>query len=161
MYDDVLLPTDGSPGVERAIEEAVGIASATGARLHVLYVVEPLYWSEVNAERLLEALAEEGERATAAVAERAEAADVEVVAEIRQGYPSEAILEYADEAGVDAIVMGTHGRRGLSRMLLGSTTERVVRAADVPVVTVRMAEAEREAEEGGEVEGDESDASGE
>ena len=138
MYDEVLLPTDGSPGVERAIEEAVGIASATGARLHAIYVVEPLYWSEVNAERLLEALEEEGERATAAVAERAEAAGVEVVTAVRRGYPAEQVGEYADEEGIDLIVMGTHGRRGLSRMLLGSTTERVVRAADVPVLTVRM-----------------------
>lgn len=138
MYDEILLPTDGSAGVERAIEEAVGIAAATGARLHVLYVIEPLYWSEVNAERLLDALEEEGERAAEAVAERAEAAGVAVATGIRRGYPSEAILEYADEEGIDLIVMGTHGRRGLSRMLLGSTTERVVRAAEVPVLTVRM-----------------------
>ena len=142
MYENVLLPTDGSTGVERAIEEAVGLASASGARLHALYVVEPLYWADVNAERLVEALEEEGEAATGAVAERAAAAGVDCTTAIERGYPSEAILDYADEHGVDLIVMGTHGRRGLSRMLLGSTAERVVRLADVPVLTVRMTETE-------------------
>ena len=59
---------------------------------------------------------------------------------MREGAPHTAILEYAGEAGVDAIVMGTHGRSGLDCYLLGSVTERVVRTADAPVLTVRMEE---------------------
>jgi nucleotide-binding universal stress UspA family protein len=62
--------------------------------------------------------------------------DIETV--LRQGAPHTTILEYADEADVDLIVMGTHGRSGIHRYLLGSVTERVVRTADAPVLTVRM-----------------------
>jgi len=54
-----------------------------------------------------------------------------------QGGVYETLLQYADEQAIDVIVMGTHGRRGLGRALLGSVTERVVRTADVPVMTVR------------------------
>ena len=63
-----------------------------------------------------------------------------VVTETREGVPHDTILEYAEEADVDVVVMGTHGRSGLDRYLLGSVTERVVRSAEVPVLTVRMEE---------------------
>jgi len=65
-----------------------------------------------------------------------------VTTETRRGEPYRTILDYADEAVVDVIVMGTHGRRGLDRYLLGSVTEKVVRAATVPVLTIRADEAD-------------------
>jgi nucleotide-binding universal stress UspA family protein len=61
-----------------------------------------------------------------------------VTTEVLQGDPVETIADYAGEYGVDLVVMGTHGRGGVSRMLLGSVTERVVRTAPVPVLTVRV-----------------------
>lgn len=63
-------------------------------------------------------------------------AEVETV--LRTGTPAKAILDFVDEAKIDLIVMGTHGRRGLDRVLLGSVTEEAVRLSKVPVMTVRM-----------------------
>ncbi|PSP41003.1 universal stress protein [Halobacteriales archaeon QH_10_70_21] len=142
MYDRILLPTDGSDASDRAVEQAVGLARETGAELHVLFVVEDIpYAPEMMDDTVEEELQGIGEEAIAAIEARADEAGVDVVSAIRKGAPHSAILEYADGEGVDAIVMGTHGRSGLDRYLLGSVTERVVRTADVPVLTVRMTEA--------------------
>ena len=139
MYDRILLPTDGSDASDRAVEQAVGLARETGAELHVLFVVEDIpYAPEMMDDTVEEELQGIGEEAIAAIEARADGAGVDVVSAIRKGAPHSAILEYADGEGVDAIVMGTHGRSGLDRYLLGSVTERVVRTADVPVLTVRM-----------------------
>ena len=139
MYDRVLLPTDGSDANDRAIGQAVGLAQETSADLYVLFVLEDIpYAPEMTDKPIAEQLREVGEAALEDIESRAEAVGVDVTAEIREGAPHTAILEYAEEAGVDAVVMGTHGRSGLDRYLLGSVTERVVRTADVPVLTVRM-----------------------
>lgn len=143
MYDRILLPTDGSEASDRAVEQAVGLARETGAELHVLYVVEDIPQAPELMDDEVEAqLREIGEEAIDAIRASADAAGVEVVAALREGVPHETILEYADDADVDVVVMGTHGRSGLDRYLLGSVTERIVRTAEVPVLTVRMAEAE-------------------
>lgn len=85
-----------------------------------------------------ETLEEDGHTATKAVAKRAFDAGVDVVREIRWGDPSAAILAYAVENDVDLIVMGTHGRTGYERYLLGSVAEKVVRIAPIPVLTVAI-----------------------
>ena len=141
MYGRILLPTDGSDANNRAVEQAVGLARETGADLHVLFVLEDIpYAPEMMDDAVEGQLREIGEAAIEEIEERAEAAGVDLVTEMREGIPHETILEYAEEADVDAVVMGTHGRSGLDRYLLGSVTERVVRAAEVPVLTVRMEE---------------------
>ena len=141
MYGRILLPTDGSDANSRAVEQAVGLARETGAGLHVLFVLEDIpYAPEMMDDAVEGQLREIGEAAIEEIEERAEAAGVDLVTEMRKGVPHETILEYAEEAGVDAVVMGTHGRSGLDRYLLGSVTERVVRSAEVPVLTVRMEE---------------------
>jgi nucleotide-binding universal stress UspA family protein len=139
MYDRILLPTDGSDANGRAVEQGVGLARETGAGLHVLFVLEDVPYAPETMDDAIEGrLREIGEAAIEGIEERAEAAGVDLVTEMREGVPHETILEYAEEADVDAVVMGTHGRSGLDRYLLGSVTERVVRAAEVPVLTVRM-----------------------
>ena len=139
MYDRILLPTDGSDANSRAVEQAVGLARETGAGLHVLFVLEDVPYAPETMDDAVEGqLREIGEAAIEEIEKRAEAAGVDLVTEMREGVPHETILEYAEEADVDAVVMGTHGRSGLDRYLLGSVTERVVRAAEVPVLTVRM-----------------------
>jgi nucleotide-binding universal stress UspA family protein len=139
MYDRILLPTDGSDANGRAVEQGVGLARETGAGLHVLFVLEDVPYAPETMDDAVEGqLREIGEAAIEEIEERAEAAGVDLVTEMREGVPHETILEYAEEADVDAVVMGTHGRSGLDRYLLGSVTERVVRAAEVPVLTVRM-----------------------
>ena len=139
MYDRILLPTDGSDASSRAVEQAVGLARETGAGLHVLFVLEDVPHAPETMDDAVEGqLREIGEAAIEEIEKRAEAAGVDLVTEMREGVPHETILEYAEEADVDAIAMGTHGRSGLDRYLLGSVAERVVRSAEVPVLTVRM-----------------------
>jgi len=139
MYDRILLPTDGSRGNSRAVEQAIGLAAQSDARLHVLFVVEDLPYAPEMMDGQVEArLREIGEEAISDIRQRAADAGVSVETALEDGTPHQSILEYADEEGMDLIVMGTHGRSGLDRYLLGSVTERVVRGADTPVLTVRV-----------------------
>ncbi len=142
MYDDILIPTDGSDGALKAFEHALELAEMYDSTVHLLYVVEPIHTADVGTEQVLDAMRAEGERSLKELADRAEPNGVEAVTEVRIGSPHREILEYADEEGMDLIVMGTHGRTGLSRHLLGSVTEKVVRISETPVLTVRRDEAE-------------------
>jgi nucleotide-binding universal stress UspA family protein len=139
MYHDVLVPTDGSEGTSAAVDHAVDIATTYGATLHTLYVVSPTVGPDAGVTGILDALQEVGERAIDEVVERADAAGVGTVeGSVARGTPHRAILDYVDENDVDLVVMGTHGRTGIDRYLIGSVTEKVVRLSDVPVMTVRM-----------------------
>ena len=144
MYDTILFPTDGSDASLRALDHALELAGTYDAALHVLYVVDTSYpygdmdGAAVDLTPVFEALREEGERTIGTVEERAGDAGVDVVGATREdGVVHRAILGYAEEVDADLIVMGTHGRRGLNRWLLGSVTERIVRGAEAPVLTVR------------------------
>ncbi len=140
MYSEILFPTDGGPASQAALDHALDHAERYDARLHTLYVVDTTAYASLDAgaETVISALRQEGETALQAVAERADDAEVSVVSEIISGSPHKQLLEYADTNNIDLIVMGTHGRTGLDRYLLGSVTERVVRSADMPVLTVRV-----------------------
>ncbi|TKX64882.1 universal stress protein [Halorubrum sp. GN12_10-3_MGM] len=140
MYSDVLVPTDGSPASDAAIEHAIDLADRYDARLHALYVVDGAAYSslEAGAEIVVEALESEGEEATGRVADAAADAGVECVTTVASGTAYQSIHDYVDGNDIDVVVMGTHGRKGLDRYLLGSVTERVVRTSDVPVLTVRQ-----------------------
>jgi nucleotide-binding universal stress UspA family protein len=139
MYSQILVPTDGSPASDAAIEHAIDLARQYDAALHALYVVDGAAYStlEAGADVVVDALESEGEEATRRVAEAAERAGVGCETTVASGTAYRAIRDYVDEHAVDMVVMGTHGRQGLDRYLLGSVTERVVRTADVPVLTVR------------------------
>jgi nucleotide-binding universal stress UspA family protein len=145
MFKDILLPTDGSKGVEEAINCAVALAKKFDAKIHVLYVVEPPRFQEYGAgialASIVKTLQEAGEQIVSDTVELIRKSGVLAIEEaIEEGHPAEEILQYTREHGIDLIVMGTHGRRGLNRVLLGSVAEEVVRSADVPVMTVRMSE---------------------
>lgn len=144
MYDDILVPTDGSEGTARAVEHAIDIAQKYDATVHALYVVNTSAYSTLpadsNWESITAALEDEGEAATTEIGERMSEAGVDSVTVVEEGIPHKTILNYADEKGIDLIVMGTHGKSGLDRLLLGSVTEKVVRASETPVLTVRMVE---------------------
>ena len=134
MYDDVLIPTDGSDGTRQSITHGVTIAKRFDATIHALSIVPEGPLGTLQNE----AAAPAAHRAVERVAVDAERADVDVETAVEQGVPHEEILGYADGHDIDMIVMGTQGRTGLDRVLVGSVTERVVRMADVPVVTVRF-----------------------
>jgi len=142
MFDRVLLPTDGSAGARRAEETAIELAEIHDATIHVLYIVDqPTSVSGTGEgvpglDNLLDALEQEGEEATDDVAARAEDRGIETTSAVRRGNPHEDILTYAEEHDIDVIVMGTHGRTGVKRALLGSVTEDVVRHSESPVLTV-------------------------
>jgi len=137
MYEHVLLPTDGSGGTDRAIEHALELASTYDASLHVLTVVDDGAIGAA-AEDTFDDIRTRQREALESIADRARSAGLAVESVVREGTPHREILEYVDAAGIDLVVMGTHGRSGVGRVLLGSVTERVVRAAPVPVVTVRV-----------------------
>lgn len=137
MYDRILHPTDGSDASNRAVDHALDLAKTYDATLHVLSVVDTDAFAALDGVDV-ETIRNERAEAAEAIADRAKAADVDVVTAVGEGAADDEILEYAEEAEIDMIVMGTHGRSGVGRVLLGSVTEAVVRRATVPVVTVRM-----------------------
>lgn len=142
MYDRILVPTDGSPEVEGAIEHAVDLAIAHDAVIETVYVVDTAAMGSLAVEGgwdgLQGVLSDEGEGAIERVREIAEARGIEVEGTILEGSPARRIVERASEVDADVIVMGTHGRGGIDRLLLGSVAERAVRASRVPVLTVRV-----------------------
>jgi nucleotide-binding universal stress UspA family protein len=140
MYSDILVPTDGSDASAAALDHALSLASQYGARVHGLYVVdwEPYGLVEEGKSILVDTLHSEGATAVASVEEAAGSAGVDARTSVVEGDVHRRIVDYVDEEGIDLIVMGTHGRRGLDRLILGSVTERVVRSSPVPVLTVRQ-----------------------
>lgn len=140
LYDRVLLPTDGSEGSRRAIDLATDIAAHHDAVLEVLYVVDThTQAAQVSPGMVRERLGTRGQKATTRAAEHAAATGVETHETVLEhASPCRAILDYADDRDCNLIVMGTHGRTGFDRVLLGSVAERVVRLAPVPVLTIGM-----------------------
>ncbi|RDZ64990.1 universal stress protein [Haloferax sp. Atlit-12N] len=138
MYDEILLPVDGSPAAEQAIPHVFDLAERYDATVHVLFVVNTTRDNAgIISGTVLETLEQEGQRVVDEVVERGESRGIETVGAVRRGAPHETILDYATEHGAEVIAMATHGRTGVERVLLGSVTERVVRTAPVPVLTVR------------------------
>jgi len=148
VYDDILIPVDSNGSdVSAVIDQALFLAEVCGATVHALHVVDERAYSTIpdDARDLVrDRLEEDGEDATRYVAERAVDAGVEVVREVRWGDPTVGILSYARENDVDLIVMGTHGRTGYERYLLGSVAEKVVRASQIPVLTIHLGNGEPE-----------------
>ena len=140
----ILAPTDFSAHSERAVRYACGLAERLGAELHLLHVlseilpagpdpllmpVMPPEYYEENEERARETLGR--------LLQPAWGSPRSVVTAVRWGSPVEAIVAYAVDLKVDLIVIATHGRTGLSHVLLGSVAERIVREAPCPVLTIR------------------------
>lgn len=146
MYDRILVPTDGSADTERAVEHAAELAVAHGAELRAVYVVNSATFAglpmETSWEGIDDVLREEGESALERVEEVVAKYGVPVETRLLEGSPSRRIVEYAESEDCDLVVMGTHGRGGIDRLLLGSVAEGVVRASSVPVLTVRVGDEE-------------------
>jgi len=147
MFETIVVATDGSGSARRAVDVALDLAERFDAATHCLYVVDD---GEVTSspERLREemrtALLERGQAAVAAV--RA-ATDREVRTAVETGRPASVIDEYARAVDADMVAMGTRGRHGENRFLLGSVAERVVRTCPVPVLTVRQLADDEDAKE--------------
>jgi len=150
QLETVLVPTDGSDGALAGAQWAVELAGRLGAALHVLSVVDTGDSAVIDSvrepTRIVDALETEAHDATAAVETLAEAsaASPPVTTAVRRGSPHETIRSYASQQAADVIVMGTTGRSGLNRLLLGSTTERVLRTTTRPLLAVPPGAGDRE-----------------
>jgi nucleotide-binding universal stress UspA family protein len=139
-YDKIMIATDGSKQVEKAVESAVELARLTGARLYAVYVIASTGYTPRNfgwEESLREVLEAEAKRAVTFVEEAGKASGIEVESVILDGHPADRIIEFAEQEGIDLIVMGTLGRTGLDRFLLGSVAEKIVRHSKTPVMVVK------------------------
>lgn len=137
MFDRILFPTDGGDGADVAFDHVLDVASAHEGTVHILNVADTARPSTTNLRgEVIDTLEHEGESVVADAADRAQARGVDVVTSVVQGDPYRTIVDYADEREMDLVAMPTQGRQGLERFLLGSTTERVVRRAETPVLTI-------------------------
>lgn len=142
MGERILVPFDGSPLSRRALERAV--TTHPGARITVLHVIDPIavvYEAESKglpeAETWHDRMSERARDLCADAESRAGEHDCDVETAIRTGSPAREILAYVDEHGIEHVVMGSHGRSGVSRLVLGSVAEQVMRQSPVPVTIVR------------------------
>ncbi len=144
MYQRILVPTDGSAITEKAVATALALAKLTGAQLQVLAVKEPFPYSAMSEtqpvvpqeffdtqERIARARVQKVADAAAAQGVPCKAYTVEAP------HPWEAIIEQAKSGECDVIVMASHGRRGISALLLGSETQKVLTHGSLPVLVVR------------------------
>lgn len=141
MYDRILIPADGSDGSIRAVNRGLGVANSFGADVHVLYVVDNRPFSGIDLadeEELERTARESGRQAITVVRERAADLGLEITQRITVSVPHADIIEYVEDKDIDLVAIGTHGRTGADLAALGSTTERVLQRADVPVLTVRL-----------------------
>ena len=144
MYQRILFPTDGSAITEKALQSALSLAKLAGAELSVLAVKEPFPYSAISEMQPVppQAYFDTQERvATArvkAVTDAAAAAGVPCKGYTVEGLNAwEAILDQAKAQACDLIVMASHGRRGMSALLLGSETQKVLTHSTLPVLVVR------------------------
>lgn len=139
MYRHILIPTDGSELAGRGVAHGLALAKSLGAKASVIFVVEP--FSEMKGP-FLEAIARYAElrkeEATSVLARTANAAKEAGVScetiQVESGQPHQAIITAAQDKGCDLIVMSSHGRSGLSMLLIGSVTNKVLANAKIPVL---------------------------
>lgn len=149
MYKHILIPTDGSDVARTGIEQGLALAAANGSKVTVVTVTEPLggqfafasdLWAPSESEVAAYDEAQRGiaERILAPVRAEAEAMGIPVeTVHVPWRLPARALVETADERGCDLIVMSSHGRTGMNRVMLGSQTAEVLANAGVPVLVAR------------------------
>jgi nucleotide-binding universal stress UspA family protein len=139
-YKRIMVATDGSKPARKAVETGIDIAKLSGAKIYAVYVVVPTTHSARDfgwEKAAMEHFRNEGKRATGFVEETAKAAGIEVESVLLEGHPADEIVKFAEQNDIEMIVMGTLGKTGLDRFLLGSVAENVVRHSKIPVLVVR------------------------
>ncbi|GAB3695786.1 universal stress protein [Halorubrum pallidum] len=141
MYDDILVPTDGSEAVDRALDHAVRLADDHDATIHALYVVDRRIVTANSGELhddIVADLESQGETAVERVAERAREAGLDVETRVVEGTPDTEIVAYAEESDIDVIVLSPEGKSPRERIQsLGSVSDRVADDATVPVFLIK------------------------
>ncbi|MCF7803417.1 MAG: universal stress protein [Candidatus Marinimicrobia bacterium] len=147
---NILYTTDFSEYSKYALPYAVEMVEKFNGTLHCMYVVEPINapvdfgWTQVNYAELEENHTEHAKKSLDSIIEEDVPAGIPTRSEVRLGRSFKEIIDYARENDIDMIVMATHGLSGLSHILFGSTTEKVVRKSPCPVLTIRHPEHEFE-----------------
>jgi len=146
-YNTILVPTDFSPCSDKALEYGKDLSKRFNAQLHILYVVEPIEtFATINGVEqsvYIDMIREVHTSATERMARLQSDLSgfgYNVICNVREGRPSETILEYSKANNMSMICLATHGRSGLNHLLLGSTTEKILRKAECPVFVVRATE---------------------
>ncbi|MGF7117822.1 universal stress protein [Methanobacterium oryzae] len=148
MYKKILLPTDGSESAERAAEHAFRFGSRVGAEIIVLNVIETPRFTGIrptDEDELRSNLEQEGQKSFDRISDKLTGfrsgekceKEVRLTFKFKEGSPADTILKTIGEEGIELVVMGTSGKRGLDRFLLGSVAENTMRSAPCPVLVVR------------------------
>jgi nucleotide-binding universal stress UspA family protein len=147
MFKRILVPVDGSPTSERGLNTAIKMAKTGGSTLLLLHVVDETvltqtadYGGGAYVDRLLESLRDGGKVILAKTEKEVQKHGVKFKSVLNENLAhrvADVIIDQARKLRADTIVMGTHGRRGITRMVMGSDAEGVVRGASVPVLLVR------------------------
>jgi nucleotide-binding universal stress UspA family protein len=151
MYQSILVPVDGSPTSIRGVDEAIRLAKLTGGRIHLVHVLDQLAFVaglEMSTIDIFGILQQEGSEILKQMKARVEASGVPATTFISEPLPGRVCDVVAAQAKVvhaDLIIVGTHGRRGVGRMFLGSDAEQILRTSSVPVLVVRGQAAEEQA----------------
>ncbi len=144
MFKHILLPVDGSPTAARAVETALAIAEAFKSAVTLIYVIDPYAFTGIGTDlsygqaEYLSAATAEGNESLKQARQVFEARGIEASSAVVEGHAVyRAILDAAVAANADLVVMGSHGRHGLEKLILGSVTAQVLAHAHLPVLVVR------------------------
>jgi nucleotide-binding universal stress UspA family protein len=149
MYQRILVPVDGSPTSKRGLDEAISLAKLTGARMRVMHVIDEPFMAIGVVDfvgavgDVMQAMEDSGKRILGDATAMVRAAGLEcdsVLGDTLKGRVCDLVTRAAAEWKADLIVIGTHGRRGVNRFVLGSDAEQILRLAPAPVLLVRAAD---------------------
>jgi nucleotide-binding universal stress UspA family protein len=148
-YKKIMIATDGSDCANLAIEKGIELARLSGGTVYAVYVMSTAYLTTMDSgaysfvdinpywERIREALKNQGQQAVNYIKELGEAKGIKVESILLEGYPSDELIRYAEENKMDIVIMGTLGKTGVDRILLGSVAGNLVRHSKIPVMVVR------------------------
>jgi nucleotide-binding universal stress UspA family protein len=139
LFKKILIATDGSKRTQSAVDMGLKIAREQHSKVYTVYVVDTVTFTsipmDVTWENMYQLLKDEGEEAVKTIKDNSSGMDVET--HVLEGNPAVEITKFAADNGVDLIVMGTLGKSGIDRILLGSTAEKVIRIAGCPVLVIK------------------------
>jgi nucleotide-binding universal stress UspA family protein len=143
LYKKILVAVDGSSCSNKAVKQAVELCNVFGAELHTIFVISEIVVDNFKslgnkeAKEVMEKLKGEGRKYFRDTKDLAKNSGVKMVEVFKAGFPADEIVTYAKKAKINLIVMGTHGKRGATRPLIGSVATRVIHLAPCPVMVVR------------------------
>ncbi len=141
IIKDIMIATDGSKNITKAVDYALDIAQLANAKVHALYVVDTAAFASIPMdaawESMYEILHEEGREAVGSIQKKAEEMGLFAESIVIEGHPAREIVEQSVERGMDMIIMGTVGKTGWNRLILGSVAAKVTQTSPIPVMVVR------------------------